>query len=139
MKKRFLAMFLVLIMLVQLLPATVFAKENDGMDGGCVVSGGIHTNPLYENHRSPSAISPKYGSNYALPNNADYVSSPDEAAVIIRNAHEKRQRLVTFYYHSSTCPTEDMFDDIWERAFVETGVPTQGDYLRFLWDYSITV
>jgi len=135
MKKRIVSLILLIVMVVQLLPITALAAESDKQPDSGVFSSGVQMNPLYNHDNTGISVSSKYDSKYSIPNNAYYLTTLADAAAYLRSAMEKRQNTVTFYYYTTQEPSTDIFYDIWDLSLEETGVPTQGDYLRWVWEY----
>lgn len=102
------------------------------------VTTAIYINPLYKDVISEEEIQslqnalnmPPSETNAAA---SDYVSSIDAAGAIMRENMKNRVASFTIYYKTTVKPTQQLFYDIADVAFMHTGVPTEGDYL--LWQY----
>lgn len=70
---------------------------------------------------------------------AETVHTADEAANHIRQAMVKRQEEISFLYVSPDycdySEQSDLVNNAFDLTLEETGVPTEGDYLRFQWGY----
>lgn len=60
----------------------------------------------------------------------DYVTTVEEAAALVREGIENRQETVTVAYLASSYD-ESIMQQVLDAALEHTGVPTQGDYLRW--------
>ena len=130
MKKRLISCILVLLILVSLLPAGALADSR-------VIYREIHINPLYKDVIDQKQLfSTSTGTRYLYAeNDSQEAGSVDEAADILRKGMEKREARIAFYINSDLItPTRDTLSEIAEKAMEETGVPTQGDYIR--WTYA---
>ena len=66
---------------------------------------------------------------------AEAVWSFAEAGAEVREGLEARKGTITVVLKDYSTLTEPEFWNIWDYAFVETGVPTEGDYLKWHWTY----
>ena len=66
-----------------------------------------------------------------LRNEVLFYTSPEEAAVILREGMEQRLETIEIYYETDGEDISKVIDDIRKKAFVHTGVATEGDYLAF--------
>ena len=97
-------------------PVTVSATETTDFDGeNREILSLTYRNPLYDGIFSEEQI--------------PYFAESDK----IRSAMEDRMENFTLYYAGGTKFSQGMFEDWIEAAVSETGIPTQGDYLR--WQY----
>ena len=146
--KRWIAALLTLVMLVTCVPANVFAAEPDShTEENPKQISTTYVNPLYEDVISEEDLiqktAEKQASNegIALLSDTVYYEDAEKAAEVIQSAMESRTVTVQIGYQvpvdsfnqtGITAITEDIFDEACEH----TGVPTQGDYLR--WQYGGT-
>lgn len=130
MKKRIISCILTVLILASVLPANTFADSS-------VIHRQIHINPLYKDVVDQKQLfstlngAPRLYSD-TQPQEA---GSADEAAVILRKGMENREaRIAIRCPADAITPTDGILDEIAEKALEETGVPTQGDYIR--WTYA---
>ena len=130
MKKRIISCILTVLILASVLPANAFADSS-------VIHRQIHINPLYKDVVDQKQLfstlngAPRLYSD-TQPQDA---GSADEAAVILRKGMENREaRIAISCPADAITPTDGILDEIAEKAMEETGVPTQGDYIR--WTYA---
>lgn len=130
MKKRIISCILTVLILASVLPANTFADSS-------VIHRQIHINPLYKDVVDQKQLfstlngAPRLYSD-TQPQEA---GSADEAAVILRKGMENREaRIAIRCPADAITPTDGILDEIAEKAMEETGVPTQGDYIR--WTYA---
>lgn len=130
MKKRIISCILTALILASVLPANAFADSS-------VIHRQIHINPLYKDVVDQKQLfstlngAPRLYSD-TQPQEA---GSADEAAVILRKGMENREaRIAIRCPADAITPTDGILDEIVEKAMEETGVPTQGDYIR--WTYA---
>lgn len=130
MKKRIISCILTVLILASVLPANAFADSS-------VIHRQIHINPLYKDVVDQKQLfstlngAPRLYSD-TQPQEA---GSADEAAVILRKGMENREaRIAISCPADAITPTDGVLDEIAEKAMEETGVPTQGDYIR--WTYA---
>ena len=130
MKKRIISCILTVLILASVLPANAFADSS-------VIHRQIHINPLYKDVVDQKQLfstlngAPRLYSD-TQPQEA---GSADEAAVILRKGMENREaRIAIRCPADAITPTDGILDEIVEKAMDETGVPTQGDYIR--WTYA---
>ena len=119
-----------MLILASVLPANAFADSS-------VIHRQIHINPLYKDVVDQKQLfstlngAPRLYSD-TQPQEA---GSADEAAVILRKGMENREARIAFRCPADAItPTDGILDEIAEKAMEETGVPTQGDYIR--WTYA---
>ena len=130
MKKRIISCILTVLILASVLPANAFADSS-------VIHRQIHINTLYKDVVYQKQLfstlngAPRLYSD-TQPQEA---GSADEAAVILRKGMENREaRIAIRCPADAITPTDGILDEIAEKAMEETGVPTQGDYIR--WTYA---
>ena len=130
MKKRIISCILTVLILASVLPANAFADSS-------VIHRQIHINPLYKDVVDQKQLfstlngAPRLYSD-TQPQEA---GSADEAAVILRKGMENREARIEIRCPADAItPTDGILDEIAEKAMEETGVPTQGDYIR--WTYA---
>ncbi len=131
MKKRIICAILSLFMLLSILPTGAFAVDTNSYKE-------VHVNPLYRDVITEEDIvssvqksSAKKAPRLLAAESPEYLTNLEDAAAILRKAMESRQEQVTVYY--ATTDSDNPSDDIFDAALAETGVPTQGDYIR--WSY----
>ena len=126
-----LAMFLSLLGGGLLSPAAHAAEHQD------VYVTGQYVNPLYEDVLSPTLISPPLLSEAVPAADPVYLTTLEEIGAAVREAMEDRNSSPVIYFASQrTIDTEDklysfMVDEVLPIAFTHTGVPTEGDYIRW--------
>ena len=131
MKKRLFAIALALLLVVQLAPIAS-AAEAETWSLAPVRS----YNPLYpdrgtaaERYLAPVQTSP---AGYPLDS---YISDPDEAAAIIRDALEARESTINIHISTLSEIEGKFMDELLYAALEETDSPSQGDYLAYHWNY----
>ncbi len=101
------------------------------------------TNPIYEG-RVPKVYSfaraPVY---YGADPEVTYTTDPDEAAAVLRDGMELRQAQIPVHYSFPGLLPENQEEldaqigviasDLWDRVFIETDQPTEGDSLQYCW------
>ena len=127
--KRIISLLLALVLLCALVPAAQAAP----VQGFTAAAG---SNPLYPHQQVPEIpLAPQ-----ALPRpvqpNANF-EPPSLAAPRFRDAMENRETSITLhlaYDDPDFDPNDDIIPELMELAFAETGVPTEGDSLRWVWN-----
>ena len=130
MKKRIISCILTVLILASVLPANAFADSS-------VIHRQIHINPLYKDVVDQKQLFSTLNSAPRLYSDTQpqEAGSADEAAVILRKGMENREaRIAIRCPADAITPTDGILDEIAEKAMEETGVPTQGDYIR--WTYA---
>lgn len=130
MKKRIISCILTVLILASVLPANAFADSS-------VIQRQIHINPLYKDVVDQKQLFSTLNSAPRLYSDTQpqEAGSADEAAVILRKGMENREaRIAIRFPADAITPTDGILDEIAEKAMEETGVPTQGDYIR--WTYA---
>ena len=130
MKKRIISCILTVLILASVLPANAFADNS-------VIHRQIHINPLYKDVVDQKQLFSTLNSAPRLYSDTQpqEAGSADEAAVILRKGMENREaRIAIRCPADAITPTDGILDEIAEKAMEETGVPTQGDYIR--WTYA---
>ena len=130
MKKRIISCILTVLILASVLPANAFADSS-------VIHRQIHINPLYKDVVDQKQLFSTLNSAPRLYSDTQpqEAGSADEAAVILRKGMENREaRIAIRFPADAITPTDGILDEIAEKAMEETGVPTQGDYIR--WTYA---
>ncbi len=132
-----LALAMILSLLGGMGPMTAEAKGNDSFNFTAVV-----VNPLYQDIISEEDIPlpQKAGSwgGVAAIAEPDYLDGEEEAALAIREAMVNRETEPVIYFSSTFAVNsqEDfqvLLEDLFSSAYAHTGVPNEGDYLR--WHY----
>ena len=130
MKKRIISCILTVLILASVLPANAFADSS-------VIHRQIHINPLYKDVVDQKQLFSTLNGAPRLYSDTQPQEawSADEAAVILRKGMENREaRIAIRCPADAITPTDGILDEIAEKAMEETGVPTQGDYIR--WTYA---
>ena len=130
MKKRIISCILTALILASVLPANTFADSS-------VIHRQIHINPLYKDVVDQKQLFSTLNGALRLYSDTQpqEAGSADEAAVILRKGMENREaRIAIRCPADAITPTDGILDEIVEKAMEETGVPTQGDYIR--WTYA---
>ena len=130
MKKRIISCILTVLILASVLPANAFADSS-------VIHRQIHINPLYKDVVDQKQLFSTLNGAPRLYSGTQPQEawSADEAAVILRKGMENREaRIAIRCPADAITPTDGILDEIAEKAMEETGVPTQGDYIR--WTYA---
>lgn len=130
MKKRIISCILTVLILASVLPANTFADSS-------VIHRQIHINPLYKDVVDQKQLFSTLNGALRLYSDTrpQEAGSADEAAVILRKGMENREaRIAIRCPADAITPTDGILDEIAEKALEETGVPTQGDYIR--WTYA---
>lgn len=103
-----------------------------------------HVNPIYEdvveepavNHSKTASLLRSSGTSSDV-SEVDYLTTKESVGEEIREDMVARQELITVYYKTSEYSDavgEAIMEDCFEIALEHTGIPTEGDYLR--WQYS---
>lgn len=96
-----------------------------------------YVNPLYEDIISEHDLTKAVSRNAVTYAEPEYVTSPEEAGMVLREYMKNREETAIVYYHE-TGYDEAAFRvtmaEIAESALVHTGEPTEGDYL--MWQYA---
>ena len=126
MKKRLLSLLLAVVMVVTLLPFGAFAEETINYKE-------VYVNPLYSDviTKEDIASSVKKPAHLFASKEPEYLTSMDDAASILREGMEARKAQITVYVATDD---RNPLEKLMEAAMQETGVPTQGDYIR--WTYA---
>lgn len=138
------ATLLFVILAVLFLPHTTQAAQTDQpavsdtkVHSGSRTAEDCYINPLYEDILTeadlkaarPSAVSPGPST---LDDTADYLTSYEEAGAQMREAMKKRTESITIYFQAEEF-SKEVGRRISAEALAHTGVPTEGDYLK--WQY----
>ena len=160
MKMRILSMLLAFFMLFGMMPMAAFAEETapigeivpveetePAQNTEPVTCSAFYVNPLYADSVDAEAMESAYYQNQVFNSGIEVAAedtcytTPAEAAAVLREAMENRNTTVVIPYEipASYLEYEDgMLDlgmEIFDIAFAHTGVPTQGDYLK--WHYQM--
>lgn len=139
--KRIIPFFLALVMVIGLgLPVRAGAVEY-----AALTVSDSYVNPLYHGVITESDLTPprRHTATYAAEN---FTSSIEEAGALLREGMVQREESVNVYFQTPRKTyDEDAFKaqvrEIAEAALCHTGVPTEGDYLRWQyggWSYKAT-
>lgn len=122
MKKR-LSFILVLILVTALLPLSAFAESS-------LSRSETYVNPLYRDIISEDDIRSAKNNTVRLysAQDGEYVEGLEAGAAVMREAMERRETDITV---KVVTDDDDALEIIPELALEETGVPTQGDYIRW--------
>ena len=134
MKKRILSALLATIMLFGMMPMVTYAQAEE-----MPMLTTTYVNPVYDSVLSPEEISIDVSSP-AMLSAPVYHTDPSTTAAEMRAALESRAAEVTIGYQipKNSFNEEtlgEITDGIFEAAYAHTGVPTQGDYLRWHFAY----
>ena len=66
-----------------------------------------------------------------LPGPGGFIASETQAAIQLRNGMKARQEEITIKIMTTRTDVEALINDIYNKALEHTGVPTEGDYLRW--------
>ncbi|MBQ7874505.1 MAG: leucine-rich repeat protein [Oscillospiraceae bacterium] len=130
--KKFFAMLLALSMVFNMSIST-FALHEDETNienvSGIIEDSVVSVNPVYEGLVSEEDLvgEAEGVSSYAA---ANYVDSLEEAGEILREQLKERKNPVIVYYIADEYD-QQLFTDLINAAYVHTGDPTEGDYIRF--------
>ena len=133
MKKRFLALMIALLMVLQLCPVTALAV--DSTPEVRTFTNPVQYNPLYPD-RPHNA--PQYNTNVDAPvylaGELSYETQYDQIVAAVRAAMVNRVNNISVQFTSKTDVLDgDMLDSLVYDAMEHTGVPTEGDSLAFVW------
>ncbi len=95
-----------------------------------------YVNPAYADlvaeWQSDTVVSP-YAMPTAVEERVTYLSSAEEAALVLRQALVNREESITIGFRSSVKPTNEnmvpIFEKVYDKAVEHTGVPYEGDYI----------
>ncbi len=141
MKKRLLTMLLTILMLLSLFPAGVSAQPLPPQGGILSGQSGVHTNPLYPGTVPSGSL--RFPERTYAPDatSASHFGSIQEVAVDIRSYMTSRTENFTVYLRYVCDDKDNAMDEIneasyeaFELALAHTGVPVEGDYLRWHWE-----
>lgn len=154
--KACLSLLLAFALLFTSLPTYAFAeKASDTQQSTEATASFSQTNPIYEDVLNPEDIRKLQESNpdFSAPHgikpyaasgedteNLKTFSDDLEAADHIRQELENRSASISFIYvtkehYSTTSEYKALFDRLFELGLEETGIPTEGDYIRFQWGH----
>ena len=142
MKKRLFAVLLTLMMLLSLCPAVVCAQSLPPQDFLISGQSDVHSNPLYPDAPPSGELHfPEVGVSPAATTTSHY-GSVTEVAGDIRDYMTNRTESFTVYLFQPDTDEEDAVTAIntaselaFELALEHTGIPVEGDYLRWHWAY----
>lgn len=129
--QRITALVLALVLVAGLLPPTARAEESATPLLKLSLS---HVNPLYAEvitEEDLASYSPPAVTTWDLNNPADTV---EDAAAELREQMKYRENSIPIHIYVDTMDSavlEELIMDIYYLSFVHTGVPTEGDYLRW--------
>ena len=155
MKKRIIALLLALVMSVMLLPGSAFADndtaaQTDMIPAADICDGGmqnvVRVNPLYEGIVTEQEIAEltsckKQTASVTAVGEAEYLTF-STAVQYVRTCMENRVGEIELYFYADTsaverdlknCPGGYPGEYLLEAALAETGVATQGDYIRWVY------
>ena len=93
-------------------------------------------NPLYADLVTEEAFVPASGARVQMRATPVVVTSAKEAADVLRENMKNRQEETSVCLNIPTADEDDMLDlavEIFNMAMMHTGVPTEGDYLAWIW------
>ena len=106
-------------------------EDADSSSGYISVS---YENPLYSDEEIRISESEnKNAKTVDASDDVTYMESEDELIEALREALVERQTTITLYYKSGEAPTSALLSDVFDGAIEHTGVPDEGDYLK--WQY----
>ena len=106
----------------------VLPDETEEQDGPSLV----YRNPLYEDTLSEEVLLDQDDTFELVPTAANRYTDLESAARYVRSRAVLREKSISFLYPRKNF-TEETYLTIFEIALMHTGVPTEGDYLR--WQY----
>lgn len=92
----------------------------------------VYVNPLYADVQSEADLKKPEDGISALAEE-EYTSDESVLAANIRSSMENREETITLYYASEQEYDSTLLKKWVNLAFEETDVPTQGDYIRWVW------
>ena len=131
------SLLLTLAMVISLLGAGLLSPAAHAAQDIYVT--GHHVNPLYEDVLSATIVSPPLLSDAVPAEDPVYLGSLEELGEAVREVMEDRNTNPVLYFSSQrVIDTGEklkafMVDEVLPIAFTHTGIPTEGDYLR--WHY----
>lgn len=91
-------------------------------------------NPQYADEVTPDDLPEVTTGRRARTSSVTYYTDIDEAAAYLREGMKLRQSAITVYFAADASESlQDIFDGIFYTAMEHTGVPTEGDYLMWIW------
>lgn len=145
--KRFVALLLIIFMIMNSLQMTVLAAETDLFeedqtetfldDGAFNTSADVieqeltYVNPLYEDVIEPSDLLTADENAISAFAEEEYCTTIEEAGAIMREQMVDRAETITIYYETTDKNYSESMKKISDEAMIHTGVPTEGDYLKF--------
>ena len=130
--RRFLSLFLVLMIAFAAVPMSVFAQETSNTE--YEEQHIFYINPMYEQYANEYTI-PTYNSDVNKYNSTETFTTVASAGKYVRDLMESRTPTISFTYTISTDNfienVSNTVDKIIEEAWKHTGVPTEGDYLHW--------
>ena len=138
MAKRILSWVLALVMVCSMLPVNAMATLADaGLDKPIVQSESATViNPLYADTVTLEDLVQPSGEETVDPNDVsedEYATTYEEAAAQLREGLKLRQESIEVYYRTENYDFDTDYPAIWEESLTHTGVPTEGDYLKWVW------
>ena len=133
MNKRILSLTLALMMVLSVFPFQASAAETETPGTFVTEDMPVFVNPLYADQINvdeldlPQVQAPVVESDLLY---ATYKSEKD-AAADLREGLAARQSTITVYVRSSITNTDTLFNKLFEMALEHTGVPNQGDYIKW--------
>ncbi len=106
-------------------------------ESGTLETPGV-ANPLYPERERDLSAAPRNSAEDAPQAAATYYSTVAAAGQALANQMENRVTSIPIGFklsENSSYSIGEIYELIWEAAFTHTGVPTEGDYLRWQWDY----
>ena len=129
--QRLTALLLAMVLLTSQLPVDTHAAHTSP-----TTFTATHINPLYADSVTEQDLRPAVASPIQTYEAAKYVSTVEEAGEVLREQMETRSQTAMVYIYADVT-TQDEFSvlcsSILDAAFLHTGEPTEGDYLR--WQY----
>ena len=126
MKRRVLAALLALAMLLALVPSAALAAT---VESTIQPEYGIYVNPLWaDENTSLHIIPPLQAAADAAP---EYLTEADDVITEIRSQFQARATSFSIYYKTSEALEMSDLEGYVDAAMAHTGVPTEGDYLKW--------
>ena len=131
--KRFLSLFMTFVMILSMLPLSSMAAQVSEAPAEIVTQQiAPQVNPLYADFTDAAdLVFPEVSkSDASVISESDYVAEA-EAAAQIREYLKSRTEVFTINVQSGNDDYNALFSDLLDQAMVHTGIPEEGDSLRF--------
>ena len=136
--RRSTALLLALAMALTLLGHGFPLRASAAGDNDLITVSDVYVNPLYADVITEEDLSQPQLPQVALASEEEYLTSPEELGKVIREYWKDRVESFTVYYQMPRETYDNgghsaFIDEAWSYAMQHTGVPTEGDYLK--WQY----